>query len=295
MFDMRASLAAVIAVFFLCQITEGASDWQTLFRYDEESLHRLEVRDLGFPFVPITLGDQTLWLPFDTGNMVGLTLSGEHFRRLGLPCSDKWQRLDSGGQLISVGCIAHSLRALVFGSTFDDISVYEFADETLPGLLGPKTIPGSRFTLDYKNSTIALDHRRGPDAVSGFDSLPLVRSQRHPRLILVYGTVNEVEVVIEIDTGKSRTTVDRGLVRRLELEEGPKGARIGTVELGPRSKEVSWARVVDTSGISHGLPSPISLGLGSDTLSQFVWTVDYKQGRLWIEAPASTLADRKKH
>ena len=121
------------------------------------------------------------------------------------------------------------------------------------------------------------------------------RFRVRPRLILVQGRVNGVEVLIEIDTGKSRTAIDRSFVRRLALEESPRGARVGTVKVGPRSTEVSWARIVDTSGISRELVRPISLGLGSDTLSRFVWTVDYKQGRLWIEAPAGTQVERQNY
>lgn len=90
-------------------------------------------------------------------------------------------------------------------------------------------------------------------------------------------------MLIEIDTGKSRTTINRSVVEDLGLEETPAGAVVGKIQLGPRTFTVSSAKVVDTSGISRGLPMPISFGLGSDILSEFVFTVDYDLGRLWIE------------
>jgi hypothetical protein len=36
------------------------------------------------------------------------------------------------------------------------------------------------------------------------------------------------------------------------------------------------------TGIDPALPEPILVGVGSDLLSRFVWTVDYAAGVLWI-------------
>ncbi len=89
----------------------------------------------------------------------------------------------------------------MFGAVHDSVSIYEFSHEILPGLVGPGMIPGSRFTMDYGGGVLAVDGGRGPEVVPGFVSLPLVRSARHPRLILVQGRVGEQNVLIEIDTG----------------------------------------------------------------------------------------------
>ena len=267
-----------------CTVDGRTDGWIGAFGYAEASLHQIEIRDFGFPHIPVGIGGDTIWLPFDTGNMVGLTLESRLFHGLDLPCSAESVRRDSGGRQVFAGCIAHDVRASVLGRVLDSTSIYEFSHERLPGLLGPGTIPGTRFTLDYSGHTLAVDSGTS-EAIPGFTSLRLVKSPAHPRLILIQGRVRGHDVLIELDTGKSRTTVDAELVESLTLERTSTGADVGLVEFGPRSATVSSARVVQTAGISEGLPLPISLGIGSDILSGFLFTVDYASGQIWIEDP----------
>ena len=281
----RKALATFALLLGACQGVPEGPEWLPLFDYSVESLRDIEIGDFGYPFVPVDFGRDTLWLPFDTGNMVGLTVEARVFRSLGLPCHERRNRRDSGGQLISSSCVANGVEATVFGVLHDSVTVFEFDHESLPGLVGPGTIPGDRFTLDYGARLLAIDGGSGPDTVPGFVSVPLVRSPRLPRLVLVGGRVQGHDVLVEIDTGKSRSTIDRALVSLLALAETSAGVRVGKVELGPRSWTVEAARVVDTSGISEGLPVPISFGIGSDLLAGFVFTVDYGTSRLWIEVP----------
>jgi hypothetical protein len=257
--------------------------WQVSFGYSTESVHPIEIGEFGYPYLPVGIGADTVRLPFDTGNMVGLTIHEEIFDRLDLPCSETYGRRDSAGRPVSTGCIAHGIPTNVFGTESDSRPVYEFTHEALPGLVGPLEVPGTRFTIDYRRGLLAIDDRRSPVTADGFEAVRLVPSPSHPRLVLVRGRVEGREVLIEIDTGKSRTTVDRDLVEALQLEETPAGVAIDRVELGPRSWSVPAARVVDTSGVSASLPAKISLGVGSDVLARFVITVDYAAGLLWIE------------
>jgi hypothetical protein len=106
--------------------------------------------------------------------------------------------------------------ASVFGVELDSVSIFEFSHERLPGLVGPDMIPGTRFTLDYGSGRLGADGGTSAPA-GGFESIPLVRSPEHPRLILIRGRVQGREVLIEVDTGKSRTTIDRELVEALGL------------------------------------------------------------------------------
>jgi hypothetical protein len=57
----------------------------------------------------------------------------------------------------------------------------------------------------------------------------------------------------------------------------------------PESLEPTWPEAfgylaTEVHGI--GLPEAILLGLKSDVLSRFVWTVDYDGGALWIPVSA---------
>lgn len=202
---------------------------------------------------------------------------------MGLPCSDEWDLLNSAGEVVSTGCTALGVAAVLFGRNRTSLRVLEFFHETLPGLVGPDLLPGTRFTIDYDSRVLAFDSLRTPSDVPGFVAIPLVRSERHPRLILVEGEVNGRSALFEIDTGKNRTTVDHLLVEDLSLEPVETGVVVGRVRLGPREWNVTSARVVNTAGISQGLPSRISLGIGSDVLRGFIFTVDYAAGLLWVE------------
>ncbi len=266
---------------------QAKAPWPERLDYAPETLHSIRVQEYGYPFVEVTLQGDTVWLPYDTGNMVGITISKALLSQLKLPCSTEWDRLDSAGRVVSIGCTAHGVAVELLGRARDSVSVFEFVHEQLPGLVGPGSLPGSRFALDYAGRVLAVDDRETADVVTGFTPLPLVVSPRHRRLILVRGRVEGHDVLMEIDTGKSRTTIDRELVELLGLDEGPRGVALESVQLGSREWSVESARVVNTSGISEGLPSRIALGVGSDVLSTFVFAVDYGLGRFYMEDPAS--------
>lgn len=283
----RRSLLAcslLIAVGLACRSGSEDPAWRTAFGYQEGALQRIDIRDFNYPFIPVRVGGRTIWLPFDTGNMSGLTFESELFEELHLSCTERANRYDSGGELISSTCVASGVAADIFGESYDSLRVYEFAHERLLGLVGPGSLPGTRFTLDYDHELMALDEGTSPAQIPGFEILQLVRSPEHPLLILVRGGIRGREVLIEVDTGKSRTTVDRALVEDLGLEEHDRGVDLGTVSMGSRSFRISAARIVSTAGISAGLPMPISIGIGSDVLSEFVFTVDYEAGEFWFES-----------
>jgi len=275
-------LCIVGTFLFACEAQGQEPPWQGLFGYDQAHLHALEIRDFGYPWVPVGFGADTVWMPFDTGDMVGLTVDSAIFDRLGLPCSERWNRRDSAGRLISTGCTAHGASVEVFGAHYDSLSVFEFSDPSLPGLVGPAQLPGTRFTIDYGRRLIATDSNTVGNVGPPFEAFPLVRSPGDPLLILTYAQLEGRDVLVEIDTGKSRTTIDRSLVEALRLPVTERGAEVGNVRLGSWSWTVGSARVVDTAGISKGLPTRIALGIGSDVLRNFVLSVDYRSSQLWL-------------
>ncbi|GMR12548.1 MAG: hypothetical protein BMS9Abin29_0738 [Gemmatimonadota bacterium] len=98
----RMRLVGMGLVLNSCQAPPVGPGWQQLFGYADESMQTFEIRAYGFPFVPIAIGTDTLWAPFDTGNMVGLT-------------------------------IATGVSASAVGTQHDSVSVFEFFHENLPG------------------------------------------------------------------------------------------------------------------------------------------------------------------
>jgi hypothetical protein len=278
----RVSTVLLLTVAVACSGPNEIADWTEAFDYTPDEVHTFDIGEFGYPYVPVVLAGQTHWLVFDTGNMVGLSVSPEVFQASALPCDEAWERLNSAGEPVSSGCVAHRQEAGILGTAWPELSIYEWQQPPLAGLVGPDHLPGDRFTMDYRRREMAVRRRPLDQSIPGFESLPLVRSPRHPRLVLVVGSIQGREVLVELDTGKSRGTVDRALVRELALDTSERGALVGTVSLGSHTLEIGWAREVDTGGISDGLPSPILLGMGSDVLSGFVWTVDYESGMLWL-------------
>jgi len=268
-----------------CRSPAPGADWVAAFGYAEAEVHPVAILEFGCPGVPVRIGSTRLVLPFDTGNMVGLSVSSERFDQLGLEAGARYDRVDSAGEPIATLRVADAVEVSVLGQDLGPTPVYELDHPSLPGLAGPLLLEGGHFTLDYGSRRIGVGHGPLPDSIAGFESVPLVRSSRHPRLILVRGTIEGRAALFELDTGKSRTVLHPDLAAELSLERGPRGVAIHDLRIGSLSFEVPSAKEVDQSAIDPSLPEPILAGVGSDLLSRFVWTVDYDAGLLWIPGP----------
>lgn len=258
------------------------SHWIEAFGYGEAAVHSVDIGDFGFPHVAVRIGDTRLRLPFDTGNTVGLSVSSALFNQLQLTAEDHYDRLNSAGESVATLRVAHAREVSVLGRDVGPTRIYELDHPSLAGLVGPDLIGGGHFTIDYSSRRMAVGSGSLPDAVPGFRQVPLVRSNRHPTLILVRGTVEDREVLIELDTGKSRTVINPVLSSDLGLRRDARGVAIEHLRIGDLLFEVPSAKEVDQSAIDTSLPEPILAGVGSDVLSRFVWTVDYEAGLLWI-------------
>jgi hypothetical protein len=221
-------------------------------------------------------------LLFDTGNMVGVSVSSALFEQMGLSAGGSWDRLNSAGEIVASLRVTDPVEVSVLDRDLGTMRVYELDHPTLPGLVGPSFVGRGHFTLDYGARRMALSEVTLPGTVPGFQPVALVRSRRHPMLILVRGTVDGRGVLLELDTGKSRTVINPELASELALKRGLRGVAIESLRIGDLSFEVPSAKEVDQTAIDPALPEPILAGVGSDILSRFVWTVDYETGVLWI-------------
>jgi len=273
------TLPAVIAG---CMPPAPQRDWIAAFGYGDAAVHSVEIGEFGYPYVPVRIGETRVWLPFDTGNMVGLSVSATLFDRLGLQAEGHYGRLNSEGETIATLRVADAEDVSIFGREVGPMRVYELDHPSLPGLAGPTLIEGGHFTMDYGSRRMGVASGNLPDSVPGFRQVPLVRSRRHPMLILVRGMIEGREALLEIDTGKSRTVINPVLSSDLGLRRGSQGVAIDHLRIGDLVFEVPSAKEVDQSAIDTSLPEPILAGVGSDVLSRFVWTVDYEAGVLWI-------------
>jgi hypothetical protein len=240
------------------------------------------VGDFGYPYVPVRIGGTRLMLPFDTGNMVGTSVSSDLFDQMGLTADGSYDRVNSAGEIVASLRVVEAVEVSVLGRDVGPTPVYELDHPRLPGLVGPTLIGGGHFTLDYESRRMGLGVARIPQTVPGFRQVSLVSSTRHPMLILVRGTIEGRGVLLELDTGKSRTVINPVLASDLALKRVPEGVAISNLRIGGLSFEVPSAKEVDQTAIDPALPEPILAGVGSDILSRFVWTVDYEAGVLWI-------------
>lgn len=254
--------------------------WVAQLGYEQEMIFPVRHGPRGMPFVQVDIGPASYWLLFDTGNMVGLTLTTHLLDRLGLPELRRWNSLDADGRIIDSYRSVRAPEVRVLGQRLVDHPIFEFSDSLLEGLVGPDLLPGTRFTLDYRAQLLAVASTALDALPPNFVELRLTPSARHPGLILAQGQVNGHLVLIEFDTGASRTNVDPALVRDLGLVAVANGVRIDSLALGSLRFSVPSARVNPKSGIDPDLQPPIQLAIGSDILSQLLLTVDYASGRI---------------
>jgi len=267
-----------------CAAQHPGAEWVRAFGYAPGEVMAIEIGEFGYPYVPVRVESRQLMLPFDTGNMTGVRLSSSLFDEIGLTADDARTFFNSEGEPVSRLRVAGGVEVSALRRDLGPTRVSELDHPSLPGLVGPTVLGGGHFTLDYGSRAMAWSEAELPDRVPGFRAVPLVRSSRHPMLVLVQGTIEGRTVLMELDTGKSRSVVNPALASGLGLERQPRGVLIRTLRIGDLSFEVPSAKEVDQTGIDPDLPEPILVGVGSDVLSRFVWTVDYDAGVLWIPA-----------
>lgn len=263
----------------------GDPDWLRAFGYSPQEVHPIDIGDFGYPYVRVVVGDASLRLPFDTGNMAGVSVSSDLFNRLELPAAGSWTRRNSAGEAVATLRVSDTVQVFVLGRDLGPTRIHELNHPSLPGLVGPETLGGGHFTLDYASRKIAAAATPLPQSVPEFRKVPLIRSEKYPTLILVRGEIEGRQVTLQLDTGKSRCTVNPKLASELGLPRDSRGVAIRSLRFGDLSFEVPSAKEVDQTAIDPSLPEPILAGVGSDILSRFVWTVDYKARLLWIPVP----------
>lgn len=252
--------------------------WLDSLGYAPTELSQVRVKSDGFPYVSLKLDGQEFWVLFDTGNMVGLTLASPYFEGLSPKAAGTVRRRDSSGELVGeyrIGIVSH---AELLGRNQTNVRVYEFEDRHLVGLLGPNDLPGTRFTLDCRTGVLALSATPLPAGARGGIETPLVRSEAHPRLVVVEGSVRGRSILIELDTGKSRAVVDPEWAAEVGIDIRGDTVAVGSVRIGDLSVEIKNAKPVSLRAIDTELPLPLAVGLGSDVLSRYLMTVDYASG-----------------
>ena len=257
-------------------------EWVGPLGYRASELVEVRIGPYGMPLVQVDVAGVSRWLLFDTGDMVGVSLTTSELSSQELPVDSTWRRLDSDGSVIGEFRRLRAPSVRAFGRELGPLPIYEVDGLVVPGLIGLDLLPGGRFTLDYGSGLLAVTDTPLGEPPAGFEELPLVRSRRHPRLILAYCRIGEREVLTEFDTGKSRTVISPELARELGLVPDDRGVRIDALGVGSATFGIPSAKLVSLADIDRSLPAPIELSVGSDVMSELVITVDYATGRLLV-------------
>lgn len=263
-----------------CRPATGQAAWGRTYRYEAAEVFRIDRDGHGFPLVPGRINGRDVKVFFDTGNFFGFLIGPSLAGSLSLPATGRERKnyaSDGTFQYAQKGVRAE--RFEVFGMSFAGSEMYEMTDDAFDASVGVQPLLNDRFTLDLAKNLMGVSGRpAGPDGDRG-PGLEIVWNDALRGMIVVHGRVNGVETLIQIDTGKSRTTIDETLIALAGLRENNtpflRGYRVDRIELGGRTFSVPCAKVASFRGISEGYPEPILIGVGADVLSRIVLTVDY--------------------
>jgi len=112
--------------------------------------------------------------------------------------------------------------------------------------------------------------------------LPIVRNLKYNKMIVVKGKVNGHEVLIQIDTGRTKTGIDARLADKLKLTKTDEGHVIDSILLGSYEFNVPNAEEVDLKALDKNFSEPVLISIGSDVISRMVLTVDYFKNQIII-------------
>lgn len=260
-----------------CRMEMSRSEWCNRYGFAEDEVFDIEIGNYGFPYIDTEINGHQIKMMYDTGNMVGISVTSEVAKQLGLTKIDgiMQTRVDTGGLFLGKLNVFASAKVNVFGWEITPEMIYETFSNGIDGLLPPSLLLDYRVTIDYKNKFMGISKNSFPEKHMKKETFPLIVNPLQPGLPVIAGEVNGEQVLIMLDTGCSRTCVDEELINKLSLPANEWGYEIREVRLGSFKFPINNAKKVSYAGINRGYPGPIMLCLGSDIISKVVFTVDY--------------------
>lgn len=256
--------------------------WREKYGYKPDQVYSMDIDENGLPHVKVAINDVNLNMIFDTGNMYGMSIELDKSRQLRLARIDNWDGKDYREGAAGKYSIFHAGKIDVFNYTWNDQRIYESRKDEYDGSIGPKYIKKERFTLDYKNKLIGVGYSQGPVDSKNVSALPMVRNPIYNKMIVVKGKIDGQEVLIQIDTGRARTSIDSRLASKLKLNKTDEGYVIDSLEIGNYDFNIPNAQEMNLKELDENFPEPVLVSIGSDVISRVVLTVDYYTGQVII-------------
>jgi len=165
---------AIVALPFIAVAqTPSSAAWIQAAGYQTEEVFPLKVGKYGYPYVNVLVNGQKVEMVFDTANMSGLSISLQIAQHLNLPQIDTSTSLDADGKILGTARVFRAEEVSAFGQIWRNQLIYELESKDLDGLFGPRFLRGKRFTLDYRNRTLAIS--KSPLAAAVPESIPIIR------------------------------------------------------------------------------------------------------------------------
>lgn len=265
------------------------ADWVTDLQYDADEIKPLYMSLTGCPEVEVLLNGRPFHLLFDFGCSKGFQIT------TAIEDQADYVVLEETNTYHADGTVRGRVKRItvdsleVFGDRYED-QEGTLADwrifSSLPheGLIGLGYVAGRRFTLDYRRGKLGLTRKPLPDAIKESDEYEFIElldpPDYHKYGVYALGQVNDVNCVIHIDTGCSKTTVDPAVLtagQRVK-DNGKRCSAEVPVRLGGFAFTIRDFRVAQ---IRHPSPGryPVWMGIGSDLLKHLVITVDRTEKR----------------
>ncbi len=256
--------------------------------YAPSEVFPLERADSGRPLVAAATHAGELRLVFDTNNMAGLALTAAAAERSALTLARTERDLDAAGRPLGESRVwdVPVMRAL--GREWTGLQAHELRSDAYhgraegDGLLGAALLLDRRFTLDQPGRGFGVSESSMPDFAG--PGLELVRVDDLDGYLLVHGRLAGRDVLVNLDTGKTRTVVDAAFAQDPALRRDPKTGQVD-VKVGGATFFPTLNKQDDYSELSRRAGGAVALSLGHDMLDTVVLTVDWRAGRVWLGSP----------
>ncbi|MTI60319.1 MAG: hypothetical protein FH762_10195 [Firmicutes bacterium] len=285
--NKKKLIVIIILILIFSHLLNGCNNdqianWGQKYGYNFDEVYQIKIGNYGFPYIEGYINGQKISLLIDTGNLVGTMISQKEAKKINLKQIDKWILQDSSGNIVGEYNIYKVKELKLFDTTFENKKIYMMKNNMFDGSIGIDSLfDKSRITFDYKQEFLGISNTTSSFSKKDL-GIPLIWNDRYKGMLVVEGYINGFKTLIQIDTGKSRSCVDEKLIKNLKLPSSQDGYELNNVEIGPYNFKIKNAKKTSFSGISKGYPKPIMLGLGSDILSEIVFTIDYSNKRIII-------------
>jgi hypothetical protein len=272
------------------------SQWLRELGYHGDQLYPISLAASGCPFVDVDIAGVKLSLMLDTGTARGFLLTN-NAPSVSHHVEERSEELNADGshrgESFRIRVDTMSVLGKVFRNATGSLSDWRmFSSEPFNGTVGLDFFLDRRVTLDYKSRQVAVSSSPLPEKLDEkrYISIDLIRPPAaHANILYVRARVNGRDAIVYLDTGYSVSFIDPSFADGLALVERQQNKfklfrqRV-PVELGGRTFIIDEVR---EDAIRRGtrFDTPVGLLLGSDVLSHFIITIDFRAKKLVLAVP----------